>query len=454
MRYTLTVRDEDYAKLRAHLSTPEGIEAAAYVLCGRSVTSSETRLLVRAVVPVEQVDYLSRQPDRLSIMSRSYAEVAKQARACSESVLFVHSHPSGRGLFSGQDDREEPKLMDFLASRAPDAPHGSLVIGDDPKLSGRVWQATGWVPIERVRVLGDRFRFLLQAADSVEQMPDFFDRQVRAFGFDIQRLLGILHVGVVGLGGTGSAIAEQLCRLGVGAISLFDGEALESSNLSRVYGSTAERIGYPKVQIVSEHLKGIGLNTIVHDISRPITHEEAAKSLRDCDVVFGCTDRQAPRAILTNLSLYYLIPVFDVGVKIDAPGGVIRSVDGRLTILWPGYACLFCRGRISSEVIELERLSPDEQRLRAEEGYTPALETQEPSVIGFTTSVAARAVMEFLQRLSGWMGSDTPSEFLLRFDHDETRSSSLPPSSTCYCGQRERWASGDRLRFLDLAWAA
>ncbi len=427
MRHTLTIRDEDYAELRARLATPANTEAAAYLLCGRSVTKSEVRLLTREILPVEARDYLVRESDRLSIASASYALVAKRAAEEGASALFVHIHPGGRGEFSRQDDREEPKLMEFLTSRAPEVPHGSLVVGADPELTGRVWQAPGWTPIEQIRILGDQFRFSFYGASAATgEIPNFFDRQVRAFGPDVQRLLGRLHVGVVGLGGTGSAAAEQLCRLGVGEMSLFDGEALERSNLTRVYGATVANVGRPKALIAAEHLRRIGFSTVVHSFAKPITYEETAKSLRDCDVVFGCTDRQAPRAILTNLALHYLVPVFDVGVRIDSPGGVIRSVDGRLTVLIPGQACLFCRGRISANVIALESLSPEEQRLRFEEGYAPALETDEPAVIPFTTGVATRAVQEFLQRLTGWMGPGSASEFLLRFHDDATGSSSTP----------------------------
>jgi hypothetical protein len=453
MKHTLTIRAEDYDGLRALLTEPPALEAAAYLLCGQSVTAAELRLLARAVVPVEEHDYLVREPDRLSIASRSYAAVAKRAAADGDSVLFVHIHPGGRGEFSRQDDREEPKLMQFFAERAPNRLHGSLVLGGDPEFEGRVWAAPGWAPVERVRLLGDRFRFkdALPAADAVS---DFFDRQVRAFGPDTQRLLRRLHVGVVGLGGTGSAVAEQLCRLGVGEMSLFDGEALARSNVTRVYGATVADVGRPKAEIAADHLLRIGLSTIVHSCPKPITREEAAKSLRDCDLVFGCTDRQAPRAILTNLALHYLVPVFDVGVKIDSPDGLIRSVDGRLTVLLPGQACLFCRGRISAEVIALESLSPVEQRLRFEEGYAPALETDDPAVISFTTAVAAKAVAEFLHRLTGWMGPGSASEFRIRFHDDAIGSSPMSPSPTCYCAQRERWGRGDRLRFLDLVWAA
>ena len=42
--------------------------------------------------------------------------------------------------------------------------------------------------------------------------PDQFDRNIRAFGGEIQRVLGDLHIAVVGCGGTGSAVTEQLVR--------------------------------------------------------------------------------------------------------------------------------------------------------------------------------------------------------------------------------------------------
>jgi hypothetical protein len=120
--------------------------------------------------------------------------------------VFVHSHPGGVGEFSPQDDHEEPKLMTFLDTRVPGRLHGSLVIASPSDLRGRVW------------VRGRRHA----------PLPEFFDRQVRAFGEDVQRLLRALHVGVVGAGGTGSYRAAvrvgalRGVRVGLGA----DGEAL------------------------------------------------------------------------------------------------------------------------------------------------------------------------------------------------------------------------------------
>jgi len=62
-----------------------------------------------------------------------------------------------------------------------------------------------------------------QAFDAeVPHIAPLFDRSVRAFGADIQAALGDLRIAVIGAGGTGSAVAEQLVRLGVRHLTLID----------------------------------------------------------------------------------------------------------------------------------------------------------------------------------------------------------------------------------------
>jgi proteasome lid subunit RPN8/RPN11 len=451
--YTLTIRQEDYEHLRAIVLSESPREGAAYLLCGRSVTDSETRLLVREVVPVAAEDYLIREPLRLSIRSQSYAWIAKEAAETKSSILFVHSHPGGRGIYSSQDNAEEPKLMDFFARRLPACAHGSLLVALNPEITGRMWEAGSWRELSRIRILGSRFHLFDTRTDAVP-LPEFFDRHVRAFGPEVQRLLKSLHVGVVGAGGTGSAVIEQLTRLGVGGLSIFDGEALESSNVTRVYGSTIADTGRCKAEIAAEHVGSIGLGTRVFPYPHHITESAVAKELRTCDLIFGCTDKERPRGILTRLALYYLIPVFDVGVKIDAPNNLIEGVHGRLTILTAGEACLFCRGRISAAMIALESKPSEEQASLAAEGYAPLLVTRDPAVVTFTTAVAAKAVTELLHRLTGFMGEEAPGEFRLFFHQDRIRGTAFQaPSVECFCSRRELWGRGDRRDFLDLAWA-
>lgn len=451
MKHTLTISEHHLERLLEDVFSKPGNEGAAYLLCGTSITVNETRLLVRDVVPVRDDEYLVREPYRLSIDSGSYARVAKQAVAAKASVVFVHSHPEGIADFSEQDDREEPKLMTFFNQRLPDKVSGSLVVSGPQTMSGRVWVDGCWVTLDRVRLLGPRFKFLHR--DTGAPQP-WFDRQVKAFGGDLQACLNRLHIGVVGCGGTGSAVSEQLCRLGVGTLSLFDGDKLEESNVTRVYGSTVSDAGSNKALVLGRYLRSLGLGTKVHDFDQFISVEEVAKNLRDCDVVFGCTDSEAPRGLLVLLALRHLIPVFDVGVKISSSNGTIIDINGRVTTLYPGNACLFCRERISAARIAFEQLSPEDQRSRIREGYAPELADRDPAVIMFTTAVAAHAVSELLHRLSGFMGSERNStEALLRFHANQWGKNSQAPKADCICSQADIWGRGDGRRFLDVTWA-
>jgi molybdopterin/thiamine biosynthesis adenylyltransferase len=312
-------------------------------------------------------------------------------------------------------------------------------------------------PMERIRVIGDRFRVATDL-DATEVRLNFFSRQVLAFGEELQKLLHRLTIGIVGMGGTGSAVAEELVRLGVGKLIIADIQDLEDSNVTRVYGSRVGDAGMPKVEVMRRHSNEIGLGTIIDPIPGNVTRRDVIERFRECDLIFGCTDREWGRSILTRFALYYLVPVFDLGVKVHSEGGKVKAVEGRITTLLPGAACLFCRERISGNVIAAEVLAendPGEYELRTRQGYVPELRTNAPAVIPFTTSVAAFAINELLHRLSGYMGDDrATTELLLLFDDSKLIRNATPPASTCSCADRKHWGRGDTDPFLDMTWAS
>ena len=279
---------------------------------------------------------------------------------------------------------------------------------------------------------------------------------MRAFGAEIQQLLATLHIGIVGNGGTGSAVAEQLIRLGVGRLSLFEGQTLDASNVTRVYGSRLADVDRPKIEIIERLAKEIGFGTEVTVFPNHITNSETAKALRDCDVIFGCTDDEWGRSILSKLAIDYYIPVFDMGVKIDSKDGSIVSVQGRVTTLLPGAACLFCRGRITAEGVRaqvIESCNPEQAEELRRQQYAPELQGNAPAVIAFTSALASTAVSELLHRLTGFMGPDrVSSEVIHFFDQSRMRTNNLLPALDCYCGDKERLGLGDQQPFLGMLW--
>ncbi len=450
MNYSLTLREEEYEQLRAAVFSRPGLEGAAYLLCSVSHTGDELRFLGREVITVATEEYLKREPYILSISSYSFTRVAKYARRNNLSILFVHSHPGGLLEYSEQDNQEESKLQEFLSTRIPDRVHGSLLLTEIGVI-GRV-SVGGFLPMSRIRVIGSRFR-VFDNQPGAYTLPLFFDRQVLAFGPNIQALLHRLHVGIVGLGGTGSATVEQLTRLGVGKLSIFDGDHIDKSNVNRVYGSSSVDAGALKVDIAARNVDGIKLNTVIEKYPHHITKEAVAKELRRCDLIFGCTDKQQPRAILVQLALRYLIPVIDMGVVINSDNGTIRDVIGRVTTLIAGEACLFCRKRITPEGIRLESLSKEERDQLAKEGYAPELEGAAPSVAPFTSAIASFAISELLHRLTGYMGKERQSsELLCFFDQSRLRTNRPEPDANCLCAQRSIWGRGDSIPFLNTSW--
>ena len=449
MSSRIVFREPQLDQLRGLLFDRPGIEGAAFILCGEAHTAAGLKLISHAVLPIADEDYLAREPDHLSIGSRALARVSKLARFEKLSVIFAHSHPEGLCAFSPQDDREEANLIPFLQARIPDRLHGTLVLTEDD-IVGRIF-APDRRDVDALLSIGTRIRVL--HSNTSRALPKFFDRQIRAFGGENQVLLRTLRVGVVGLGGTGSPLVEQLYRLGVGELVLFDGDRLEESNLNRVYGSRLSDVGKLKVDVAKHRLDEIGLGTQVLTVAEHITWEGAARQLTTCDVVFGCTDKQIPRAILIQLSLRYAIPVFDLGVLLDSLGGVLRGVHGRVTTLLPGEACLLCRGRLSAEAMRLEALSEPDRRQQIRDGYAPDLAEPAPAVVAFTSAVASMAVSEFLHRVTGFMGPDRhSSELLISFDQSKVRTNRVSAAEDCICSTEALFGRGDEGPFLGLFW--
>lgn len=455
MEYTITFPERLHAELLAHLSRSKD-EAAAYLLCRRSETEQETRLLVRRILPVAAHELISTSPSHMSIPSASFLPAMKEAERTKSSFVFAHSHPNGPRGHSNQDDREEATLFRTAYNRIRSVvPHGSIVVAGADGLVGRVWLEDGTTrPLSRVRIIGSKFRFFQEG--STDLPTEFFDRHIRAFGKDLQPILQNLNIGIVGCGGTGSSVAEQLIRLGVGTLAVVDGGKFEASNVTRGYGSSTFDAGLGKTEIIRRLAAHIGLGTRVLAIGKNCTYASTIRALRACDIIFGCTDDQWGRSLLNRLAIYYWIPVFDMGVRFHSQDGKIQSVQGRVTTLLPDMACLYCRGRVSADVIRqesIDALNPSEAASLRKDGYIPELEGPAASVISFTTPIAAAAVNELLHRLTQFGGSDrTATEILHLFDQSRVRTNSPAPQPDCICSDPNLAGRGDCEPLLDCTW--
>lgn len=466
--YSLTMREDHVAELQAHLLRDDGCEHAAYLICSpcqirRDPWDREAhqKYVTTRVIPVPDDQVLESNPGLITWSTASFVRALREASANGQTVAVVHNHPAGMTWFSKQDDANEPDLAQLCVNRnGPDAKILSLLLTADLKWAGRVWllpKDGAYAPLRMVRVIGKKIAFHYKERGENISMPAF-DRQALAFGRPLNDDLSKLRIGVVGCGGTGSAVAMLLSRLGVGQIVLFDNDVVDRTNLNRLHGSKQADADAmrPKVEVVAKAISDLGLGVRVVPVEAWVGDPECRDALRSCDIIFGCTDDHEGRLFLNRFSYYYITPVIDMGLSIDVDRGdtpTIRSLDGRVTVLGPHETCLLCRGVISPEIARAESLKrqrPDEYEKRKAEAYVAGEGNPAPAVVTFTTELACMAVNEMIHRLQGFRGDDGASSNRVRKFHlSEDRHPGHKPQVACpICGSDELWGKGDVDPFL------
>src|SRR4051794_8977267 len=368
-------------------------ECAGIILAGTAEDGDRLTLCMNRIIWVPESAYDDRSPTEMWIRSEGWVPALGQAAEGEWQPIFFHTHPGEDPTASDFDATVAESLAPVFETRGR-RPYASLMLGGEPESPSFTGIFDG-EPIEQFRVVGDRLRIL--AADDAAELEydqEVFDRQIRAFGEDGQKVLRRLRVGVAGGGGTGSAVAEQLIRLGVGTVIVLDDDVVTRTNLTRIHESEATDIGEPKAIVVGKAAKGIGLGNEVAPVEAKITKRSAFEAIRSCDIVFGCTDDNAGRAILSRLAYYYCLLVVDMGVMISARDGAITGLNARMTVVAPGTPCLFCRGRIDLARLREEMQTPEELERLVAEGYAQGLAEQDPSVVPYTTMIASFAVDE------------------------------------------------------------
>jgi len=85
-------------------------------------------------------------------------------------------------------------------------------------------------------------------------MSGQFERTALLIGQENINKLNNRHVAVFGIGGVGGHTAEALCRSGVGAIDIIDGDIVDITNINRQLIATHETLGRNKVDVMKERL--------------------------------------------------------------------------------------------------------------------------------------------------------------------------------------------------------
>jgi molybdopterin-synthase adenylyltransferase len=426
----IRVLESQWGPFTEELCARQDVETAGIILAERI---SADVLLGREFALIPDAGYTIRRADRIRIDPIAFNRLVRPARERGLSIFTIHTHPGAREpWFSKADDIGDSVLMPSLFAQT-DGPHGSLVVAGDTFIpTARAWSDPGASIDVDVHVVGKTLRVF--RGECPDGSDEWFDRQRLALGEHGQRILRGLHVGVAGAGGTGSATFAQLVHLGVGEITVIDGDMVEASNVSRIIGAKVSDVGVSwKVDVLARYAESTGVGTKVNAIRGRLGADVPIRALEGCDAIFSCVDRHAPRALLNRLSYEKAVLLFDMGsaFRIGDEGQIISS-GGRVVVVGPGRPCLACWGHIDPNRIRIESLPPEERAREAAEGYIAGADVPQPSVIAFNTQVAGMAVIEFLRTVTQFAGAcDPPLRLSVDFEAGTVRRNGLAGVRAC-----------------------
>ncbi len=406
---TLAFSGDQHTHLKSFLFPGDNLEAVAILLCGRRAGDRRHRLTVREVhgIPLDQCE---RTHFKITWNTDAIAHILERAAALRLSVIKVHSHPGGYPQFSDIDDEGDARLLPMIRGWVEaDVPHGSVVMLPGGEMFGRTLVDDGILhDLDAITVAGDDLKFWYPNSGNLS-MPSFVASHAQAFDDGTIERMQKMSFAVIGASGTGSPTVEQLARLGAGEIVSVDHDVAEERNVNRILNSTMDdaRAKRAKVDVLADAVERMGLGTKVIPLKKSLWDPEVIRVVAQCDVVFGCMDTVDGRYLLNVLATQYLIPYFDIGVRLDAVRegprkGQISEACGTINYLQPGRSSLMSRDLFSMADVAaagLLRRDPAAHERQVKDGYIRGIAGHRPAVISVNMLGSALAVNEFLARL-------------------------------------------------------
>ncbi len=162
------------------------------------------------------------------------------------------------------------------------------------------------------------------------------ERNIPALSPEEQELLAQKRVLVVGCGGLGGYVIEYLARMGVGEITVADGDTFEVSNLNRQILSSPSVIGCGKAQAAAERIRWIDPSLKVRAVDAFFDASNAEELVRGQDLVIDALDNVPSRLLLEDTCaalgvtiVHGAIQGWSMQAAIVRPGsGVLHAVYG------------------------------------------------------------------------------------------------------------------------------
>ena len=157
-------------------------------------------------------------------------------------------------------------------------------------------------------------------------IPEVYARNQKRLSSKDQIKLLQSNVAVIGLGGLGGTVTEILARIGIGTLTLVDGDRFDDSNLNRQLLSSTEVLGKQKAAVAEARVKAVNPAVESRAVSAFLTADNASELLSGADIAVDCldsiTDRFTLEAACRNMSIAMV-------------SAAIGGTSGQLTVTYP-----------------------------------------------------------------------------------------------------------------------
>jgi molybdopterin-synthase adenylyltransferase len=157
-------------------------------------------------------------------------------------------------------------------------------------------------------------------------MADRYDRNKNSISASDQDKLRTFSIAVIGLGGLGGYIAEELARIGVGKLILIDGDVFEETNLNRQLLASDATLGRAKAEVAKERLHVVNPLVETKAFVQRLTPQNASDLLNGAQLVMDAVDNIPTRRLIQDVCEVMDLPMVH---------GAISGWYGQVAFIFP-----------------------------------------------------------------------------------------------------------------------
>ncbi|MBL7836735.1 MAG: ThiF family adenylyltransferase [Bacteroidetes bacterium] len=294
--------------------------------------------------PVKDENYIKDKSVGAHINSKAIREAMQIAMDNQYGCYHVHMHNhNGMPALSAIDKQGIPDVIRSFGNAIRGINHGLMIFSKDSVLC-QVRIGNRLVNSDVTSLVGYPMSFFHVQKSQIKS-SNIFDRQ-SFLGPNSQFLLENVRVCVIGYGGGGSHIGQQLSHLGVKNITVIDNDIIEDSNLNRLIGGKYSDIkkATPKTNIAKHVINAIlprAKPNCIKDV-----WQNHLETIQMSDIVIAGVDTYSDRERLEGFCRRSLIPYLDIGMdihKIDQQ----FYISGQVILSMPGMCCMKCSNFIN-----------------------------------------------------------------------------------------------------------